>query len=139
MSELSTRMEAIKASLQAFRPLRVVTRDAKDPAHHKRADLLKGIFTIVSMGEGDYTNVAGYVAQDGRQGFLILGDIEIAPNQAPSKIEDAEGDMIDDIKAWVRAVTNDSTLCLVRLLNIRQSGQIANPSGWILCELDYKP
>jgi hypothetical protein len=138
-SELTTRMEAIKASLAAFRPQRVVTRDAKDPSNHSREDRLKGIFTIVALNEGDYTNAPGYLAQDGRQGFVILGDIDLVPNQAPSKIEDAEGLMLDDIKAWVRSTASSPTLCLVRLIRVIFSGQIASPSGWIVCELDYKP
>ncbi len=138
-SELTTRMEAIKISLAAFRPLRVVTRDVKDPANHPRADRLKGIYTIVALSEGDYTNVPNYLAQDGRQSFLILGDIDLAPNQAPSKIEDAEGLMLDDIKAWVRSTAGSPTLCLVRLLRTVFSGQVASPSGWIACELDYQP
>jgi hypothetical protein len=137
MSELSTRMDIIKNSLAAMYPARVVSRDVRDPAMIDRADLLKGVYTIVGMPESDYTNVNGYEAMDGRQQFLILGDLVLTDNQGGSKVEDAEGTMIDEIKAWVRS--RPESLCLVNLKRVVPSGQTANPYGWIVCELEYQP
>lgn len=137
MSTLSTLMDAIKTSIAAMYPARVVSRDVRDPADMSHTELLAGVYTIVAMSEDGYTNVAGYEAQDGRERFLILGDFVIAENQGGSKIEDAEGTMIDEIKVWVR--TKPASLCLVLLKRVVQSGQIANPYGWVIFELEYQP
>lgn len=137
MSELATRMEAIKDSLAAAYPARVVTRSLQDPALIDHEDLQRGVYTVVSLAERNYTNVAGYEAQDGAQRILILGDFVIQENQPGSKIEDTEFTMIEEVKAWCRALPAE--LCLISLLSVSQSGQTANPYGWIVCEAEYRP
>lgn len=134
---LEPRMELMRTSLATKYPARVVTRDLKDPSMISREDMLKGVYTILPLGERDYTNGAQYIAQDGRQRILLLGDFVIADNQGGSKIDAVEFTMMEEIKAWVRALPD--ALCMLALLGMSQSGQTANPYGWIAAELEYRP
>lgn len=137
MSELALRMEAIKAAFAAQVPQRVVTRDLLDPAQRSSGDLRNGVYTILSTEERDYTNIPGFNAQNGRQGILIVGDLLLAENDPPSKVEDAEFAMRDEIVEFVRNLPQD--LCVLNLLDIQQSGQFSHPYGWIVAKLEYVP
>jgi hypothetical protein len=137
MSELSTRMGLIKDALGAMYPDRIVTRDFRDPADRSAADLARGIYTLLSASEGNFTNVPGYSAQDGRQDMVIVADIQIHEDDAPSNVEDAEFDFVDEIKAFARSLPD--TLCTMNLMSWVQSGQVAAPRGWVVFQLEYIP
>ncbi len=141
MSELSVRLNAIVAALAAMYPLRVATREYLDFALRAEADLLKGVYTLVSEGEDGYTNVAGYNAQDGVQHLMLYGQLALAPaaNEEPTgvAIEDAELAMVDEVKAFCRGLPE--SLCQINLVAFRQSQQLEKPYGWIACVLEYRP
>lgn len=137
MSDLATRMNTMRDSLAALYPARVVSRDATDPAQMSNADLTRGVYTLISLAERDYTEAPGYKAQDGRQRILILGDFAIEENQPGSKIEDTEFTMMEEIKAFARNLPD--SLCSLSIKGIAQSGQTANPYGWIVVEAEYQP
>lgn len=137
MSELSTRMELIKAALAALYPARIVTRDFKDPSLRSQSELAQGVYTLLSGSEDQYTNVPNYSAQEGRQHMVIVADIELAETVAPSAVEDAEFTLIDEIKYFVRHLP--TTLCVMNLISLVQSGQIAHPRGWVVFQLEYVP
>jgi hypothetical protein len=137
MSELGDRMELIRTGLAAAVPARLVTRDLEDPAQRSHDVMKTGVYTILALNEQDYTNVPGYEAQTGRQGVLIVGDIAVNEDDAPSKIEDAEFTMIDEIKAYVRNLP--AALCVLNLVSVAQSGQVDHPYGWIVARLEYVP
>lgn len=137
MSELGERMELIRSGLAAAVPARIVTRDLIDPAQRSHDVVKAGVYTILALNEQGYTSVPGYEAQTGRQGVLIVGDIAVNEDDAPSKVEDAEFTLIDEIKAFVR--TLPPALCALNLLSIAQSGQVDHPYGWIVARLEYVP
>ncbi len=137
MSELSTRMELIKAALAALYPARIVTRDFKDPSLRSQSELAQGVYTLLSGSEDQYTNVPNYSAQEGHQHMVIVADIELAETVAPSAVEDAEFTLIDEIKYFVRHLP--ATLCVMNLVSLVQSGQIAHPRGWVVFQLEYVP
>jgi hypothetical protein len=130
-------MNLIKTALAAMFPDRLVTRDFLDPAQRTERELRQGIYTLLSSGEGNYTNVPGYSAQEGRQDLLIVADVLIDESKSPSQSEDAEFDMVDEIKAFVRGLPD--TLCAMNLLRWEQSGQVAHPRGWVVFQLEYIP
>ncbi len=138
MSELGDRAAALKAALAAAWPLRVVTRDFDLLENRKRADLEKGIYTVLSRGEAGYTNVSGYEARDGQQTVVIVGQI-VNPDDkaAPSTTEDLEFAMVDEIKAFCRALP--ANLCMLALLRFIQSTQQDHPYGWVVFHLEYLP
>lgn len=136
-STLETRLELIRTSLAAAAPTRTVTRDAKDPGQYPTEIIRAGVYTITSLGESDFTNNPGYIAQDGKQRILITGDIALADGQSGAKVEAAEFAMCDEIKNWLRNLPEG--LCMLQLLRIATSGQSSGESGWIVAELEYIP
>lgn len=130
-------MEGIRAALEEMFPQRAVTRDFKDPALRFTEDLRRGVYTLLSGSEGNFTNSPGYSAQDGRHEIVLVADIEIGSIDTPSVVEDAEFVMIDEIKQFVRNLP--ATLCTLNLMSWTQSGQVAAPRGWVIFQLEYIP
>ena len=137
MSELSTRMELLKNELGKMFPDRIVTRNFIDPAQRPTEEMRRGVYTLLSSGEGDYTNAPGYYARQGRQDITLVADIQVDESATPSKTEDAEFTMIDEIKAFVRNLPD--TVCTFGLQSWVQSGQIAHPRGWVVFQMEYLP
>ena len=137
MSELGDRMEAIRAALAAMFPARVVTRKAVDPANQPREDMVKGIYTLIALGEEGFTNVAGYEAEDARQQILIVGDFVLDEGQGGDAIENAEFAMRDEIKAFCKALPD--SLCTLNLIAWAGSTQAAAPFGGAIFQLEYIP
>lgn len=135
MSEISTRMELIKTLLAAALTARIVTRDLLDFAQRKDADLLAGIYTLVSNGEGGYQNLNGREAMDGTQRILLVGQIRLDEDAVPSAIENAELAMVDEIKAFLRA--RPAQIIQLYMTGFRQSQQMDAPYGWVSVDLEY--
>lgn len=135
MSELGDRMNLIKTTLAAALPSRVVTRDFLDFTDRKDADLLAGIYTLMSGGEKDYQNLLSRHAMDGQQSILLVGQFRVAEGAASSAIEDAEFAMVDEIKAFARALPD--SLCQLNMLGFRQSQQVDHPYGWVAIDLEF--
>ncbi|MCE5182367.1 MAG: hypothetical protein LLG15_11245 [Betaproteobacteria bacterium] len=134
MSELSDRMGLIKDTLAAKYPARVVSRSLMDfPMRHK-SELDAGVYTIVSAGEGGYANYNGREAMDGRHHILLVGQFVLGEKATPSEIEDAEGAMVDEIKAFVRSLP--MALCSLVMKGYRNSQQIEHPYGWIAVDME---
>lgn len=134
-STLTVQMKALQAALAAMFPLRVVTRDLLDFSERLEADLFKGIYTVVSRDEGGYSHTMGREAFYGIRRIGLVGQIKVAESSPPkpSDAEDAEGVMIDEIKALMRSRTLQvNSLQLVRC---RQSGQQEYPYGWVAFDL----
>lgn len=138
MSDLTpARMIAIKDAMAAQFPARVVTRDLVNPNDMPAGDLAAGVYTLLSRGESDYTNVAGYEAQDGKQDIILFGDFKLSETVKPSEIEDLEFTMLNEVQAFCRALP--AVLCQLSLIEFIQSGQIYHPYGWIVCRMRYLP
>lgn len=135
MSELGERMALILSSFAATVPARVTTRDLKPFEQRSDAELVAGIYTLVSVGEGDYANYNGREMQDGRQRMLLIGQIKVAENATPSAVEDAEFALRDEVKAFVRALP--APLCTLLVTGFRQSAQAEHPYGWIAFDLEF--
>ena len=135
MSEISTRMELIKTLLAAALPLRIVTRDLLDFGQRTNAELTAGIYTLVSNGEGGYENLNGREAMDGTQRILLVGQVQLGEDVAPSAIEDAELAMVDEIKTFLRA--RPSTIVQLYMTGFRQSQQMDAPFGWVSIDLEF--
>jgi hypothetical protein len=137
VSELQTVMAALATALAAALPARVVTRDLVEINLRKEAELRLGIFTPVARGEAGFQNkVRGREADLGTLEVLLIAQIQIASNTAPSAIEDAEGGLIDDVKTLCRAVPN--TFDFVYLNSWRNSSQVDHPYGWVVFDLSVR-
>lgn len=134
MSQLSERMELITSTLAERFPARLVTRSLKDFSLRQPAELRRGIYTVISLGEGDYQNLLSRAAMDGRSRMLLVGQLQLAESAEPEAIEDAEGEMIDEIKDFARHLP--APLACLEVKNFRQSGQTDHPYGWIAADLE---
>lgn len=130
MSTLSARMEALKAGLAAAVPAtRTVSRSLKDFTSWGDAVLLTGVYTAVSKSEGDYARYTSDMEADGTHRIAIIGQLKVAEDADPSAVEDAEGVMIDEIKAFMR--TPPADLGSMVLQGWNQSAQMEAPYGWV--------
>ncbi len=134
MSVLGDRMSLIAFTLGTLYPARVVTRSFQPFDLRQRADLLSGIYTVVSRGEGGYANYNGREAMDGKHRILIIGQVALDEAQTPAEVEDAEFVMVEEIKDLVRNLP--SALCSLVMTGFEQSGQLLHPFGGITVELE---
>lgn len=130
----SERLALMQSSMAAAMPARAITRDLKDFSDRASAELSAGVFTLISKGEGGYRNYNGREAMDGRHRMLLVGQIQLGEDAAPSAVEDAELAMIEDVKAFMRALPVG--LCSVVMTGFTQSGQLEVPYGWVVIELE---
>jgi len=134
MSTLGARMTLIRDLLAARLPHRVVTRSLRDFAERQPAELKRGVFSLISLGESDYANLRERAAMDGRHRMLLVGQIQIGEKTDPEAIEEAEFTMVEEIKDFARSLT--PALACLEMKNFRQSGQIEHPYGWISVDLE---
>lgn len=139
MNELTDRMNLIKSTLAAAYPTRTVTRSMKDFADRKKEELRAGVYTVISMNEGSYQNLPDRAAMDGKHRILLVGQIEVDEKTSPDpeSIEEAEFAMVEEIKAFVRALPVG--LCGLEMRGFSQSGQLEYPYGWISVNLEVIP
>ena len=135
MSDLSDRMALIKTQLAIALTARVVTRDLMDFAQRDNADLVKGVYTVVSKTEGGYKNYSGREGMDGTQNILLVGQFVLAEDVLPSVVEDAELAMVDEIKTFLR--TRPAALAQLYMTGFRQSQQMDAPYGWVTIDLQF--
>lgn len=134
MDELTDLMAALHAQLTTAMPTRVVSRDFVDFSQRKEADLLAGVVTVIAQGEREYSDVIGRAAQGGTLGVILVGQVKVAENAAPSAVEDAEFALVGELKAFCLAVAPPLGALVLR--SFRQSGQLEHPYGWIAAEME---
>ena len=141
MSELNDRMIALKNALAAQYPARRVTRVFRPLEQIPDADLAAGVYSLVAGGEGEFTNVAGYSAKDGKQAIILVAQLKVAPiNNAEADgeaVEAAELAIVDEVKAFCNALP--ATLCQLDLTGWGGSRQMDAPYGWVAFDLEYRP
>jgi hypothetical protein len=101
MSTLTLKMQSLAAALATHYPQRIVTRDWEDSSQRNDSDLTRGIYTLISKSETDYADYPGREAQLGTLQFVLIAQIKVAEASGASTVEDAESDLIDEIKAFV--------------------------------------
>jgi len=136
LERMDDRLDAIETSLIQVLQTRVISRDLKHYTEQTDADLTAGVVTIVSSGEKDYSKDLGMAARDGTQSVLLVGHLRIAEGMGGKAVEAAELDLIEEIKAWMRAGVTGMSL---HLNNVQHSRQLDNPYGWIVAYVDAGP
>ncbi|MDD4926941.1 MAG: hypothetical protein PHF58_10615 [Methylotenera sp.] len=135
MNEITTRLNLIIAELSQALPNRLFSRDLKDFAQRQEIELETGIYTLLSSGEGGYQNLLGRAAQDGTAQMALLGQFKLPEDSAGSAVEDAELDMVQEIKDFL--ITLPPTLCRLQMTGFTQSKQLEAPFGWIVIDLQF--
>ncbi len=135
MSERDDYLAMIATQLTDACPTRVITRSLKDPAQHKAADLLAGVLTLVSSGEGNYQNLNGRLGLDAIARAALIGQIKVAENAESLAIEQAELTLFEEVLNALR--TGPDALRCLDLKDFRQSAQLEHPYGWFVLELEW--
>jgi len=126
-------MNALKVQLQTVAPGRVVTRDLADFASRSNDDLKKGVYTLIARSENNYANYPGRAGQLGKLSIFIVGQIKLTENAMPSAVEDAEFNMIEELKALAQSILPEIVSNL-QLQSVRNSSQLETPYGWVSSE-----
>lgn len=138
MSTLTLKMQSLAAALATHYPQRIVTRDWEDSSQRNDSDLTRGIYTLISKSETDYADYPGREAQLGTLQFVLIAQIKVAEASGASTVEDAESDLIDEIKAFVSnpppSLADAGNLALV---SWQQSGQLEHPYGWVAFRFEW--
>jgi len=132
---LDERVEALKNGLAAALPDRVVTRNLQDVAARDAHDLGKGIFTLLTLGEGDFPNFVGREAALGTQRMIIIGQQCLPEEAKPVDVERAEIAMAADLKGFCAAAMPAGVDQLL-FLNWQGSGQTEFPYASIMVDLE---
>jgi len=129
MSQYGLILDSLKSALAAASPDRIVTRELKDFADRDRADITKGVYTLISQGLNADEN------DEETLDVLLVGQIELTESASPSAIEEAELSMIDEIRSFARKVSG----ARIVLGRFRQSAQLDAPYGFISGTLKVGP
>ncbi len=135
MSEISGVMALLKTTLAAAYPARTVTRDLLDFSDRPEAELKAGVYALLAGPEDGFPNYRGRESNFGTLRPVIVGQIQVEESAAPSALEDAESDMIDEIKAFTRTVLPSGIDSLL-LERYRRSEQLEHPYGWVTFQME---
>lgn len=136
IERMDDRMDAITASLTANLTTRIVKRGLLYFDQHTNAELLQGVVMPVSDGESDYYQVPGLTALSGKHSLLIICHVRVDDTGTTLDIEEAELDLIEDLKAWAR--TGIPGMDLTNL-SFQHSRQLEYPYGWVVLQLQAEP
>lgn len=123
--------EALKSALTT----RIIKRTLMDYRQHKTGEMKTGVVMIVGDGEGSYSQAKAMAAKEGVTYFLLVAHVEVGDSNAATmgqSVEDAEDDLIEEIKSFVKAGIPGMDL---KLENVKQSRQLEAPMGWIVAKV----
>lgn len=134
--EMRGAMVAMVASLAAAMPGRIVRRAFKPMSQINEADQRRGVVALVCQGEDGYANYRGREADLGRLEVLLLAQLRVDDKAEASAVEDAEFALAEEVKAWL---AGDLPVRQCLLKDLRQSGQLEAPYGWVVMKLEVRP
>jgi hypothetical protein len=137
LNTLTRGMEAIKDALKAMLPGRVITRSLKPFDQRSNTELAAGVVTIMCGGESDFAEYIGREADLGEMDVKFIGQVLVAANSDPVAVEDAEGQLIDEVKAFCAYLVPE-TIDQVRLESWRTSQQLDHPYGWVVFDMKIR-
>lgn len=129
-------LEGLKAGLAAALTTRVVTRDLKSFVERLPSDLEAGVLTLIAGREGRYANYRGREADLGKLNVLMVGQLKMPEDAAPSEVEDAEFAFAEEVKVFLQG---GLPVNAAELLETRFSGQLEAPYGWFAMDLEVWP
>lgn len=130
-------MDAIKASLAAAMPARVVQRNLADWTNAKQEDLVAGLVCVVAGGGGGFANYRGREGDLGHMDVYLAGFVKVADGAPSADVERAELTLLGDLLTWVNT-TAVPGLDVVTPGDWKQSRQLEHPYGWLVLDLTVK-
>jgi len=136
IDRMDDRLEAIFTAMKTADALSAYVKSRSyvpAPAMQDAADLRKGALMLISNGEGHYSKRPGMIAKNGLHNFIVMGHLKVDEHkQDRQAVEDAELDMIENIKTFVRDGIPGMSLTFDDAQN---SLQQEHPYGWIYIQL----
>lgn len=136
--ELDPCLEALKDSLAAKLPHRVVTRSLIDPAMSKQEEIEAGTLCLVTEDGGEFANYYGREGELGRGNVRAVGFLRVADDSEPVEIERAELAFLAEVLAWVKDPGEQRPVNAVYPLDFNLSKQLEHPLGWFTLLLDVR-
>lgn len=133
---INDRKAAVLAGLAAALPTRIVRGSPIDHRAESTQDLLTGMAGLISDGEREYANDFARTAKEPVHRFLIGGLIQVAQDATKDELGTAEGELIEEIKAFWRAGLPGMSF---RAVSITQSRLLDFPLGWVVAVFDVLP
>ena len=134
--DMIARMRLLRESLDANAATngRVHARSVMVAQEYAQADAVKGIWALISLGEGDYVRAADLICTEGAHRINLVGTCKVAEKAEPVDVETMELTMIAEAKAWLRSLVTEGWG--IRVVRIVHSGQMAAPWGRIVFNLE---
>lgn len=136
IDRMDARLDAIEAALTAALPTRLVSDTLQHYTERSDAELTQGVVTLVSADEKGYSQNLGMAARDGTQRILLIGHLRVAEGTPRKAIQDQELDLIEELKAFIRAGVPGMSLTLDSVIHSRQ---LDHPYGWVVAYIDAAP
>ncbi len=134
---MEAQMEALRASLAAALPGRVVSRSMKPATVYADEDLRAGVVSLARLGEKDFANYRGREADLGTVEAVLVGRVAVGMDADEVALERAELALAGEILEWLQGPMPAGVgQCLAT--GFRQSGQIEYPAGWVLFKLEVQ-
>lgn len=130
-------LQALADWLQAELPQRLVTRSWCDSAQRPRAELERGVLTLISQGASQYADYPGREAQLAQYQLALVAQCVLPESADGGVVEAAELDLIAEIEAVLGRLP--PVLGGLSLSEWRQSGQLDAPYGWVAFSLIWSP
>lgn len=131
-------LEALKCSMAAKLPHRVVQRSLVEPANAKQEELQSGLICLVTESGGNWANYHGREGQLGSLNVRVVAFILVDEKSEPSAVEDAEFDLLSDVLAWTQDPAAMADLDIVYPGEFHLSKQLEHPMGWMTIALDVR-
>ena len=136
IDDIAARLTAVKELLIAQLATRHIKRELKHFSDQDDAELLEGILTIISAGEGDYKNQKGMIGKEGTSRILLVAHIKVAESTTSQAIENAELAFFKEVKTALRI---DVPGLGFTLESFEHSRQLEHPYGWFVATLKAGP
>jgi hypothetical protein len=130
-------LEAWKASMADFLPLRVVDRGMVDPATLPLKQLQAGVLRLVARGGGNFANYQGREGELGTVRCTLLGFVVVPEKSDKADVERAEFALLEDVLRWV-GLRKAPPLDVIYPGNYTQSGQLEHPIGWFALDMEAR-
>ena len=137
IERMDDRLDAVVAAAQAHFTGRVVTTSFRHYRNRDAADLAQGVITVISDGEGEYSDGLGMAAREGTQNLILAIQCSVEPKTAtPAELQALELDLAEEAKAFVRAGVDGMSLAIEEITNSRQQ---SFPYGFVLVRMPAGP
>lgn len=137
VDDINARYEAVLAALKTHATSRVVKDSLyRDITIHTDSDVKQGVLMVVLAAEDGYTNDFGVQAKDGATQLLIVAHLKVDAEREPAAIRVMEGEVAEQVKAFIRAGVPGFSLALE---SQQFSRQLSHPYGWVVSTLRLLP